>query len=106
MLRPGTVVDVSFAPGSGHAVGTDRVRTRARRAIHHRRGESMEGSGIGVTVGKEIAPEELAALFGSVGWGEARSYSMDVILLSLASYPFIAHARDQGGRLVGYVSAF
>ena len=70
------------------------------------RNEAMEASDISVIVGKEIAPEELAALFGSVGWGEASDGSSEPIRQSLASYPFIAHARDQAGRLVGYASAF
>ena len=40
----------------------------------------------------------------SVNWGSG--YSEESVRRSLASYPFIAHARANSGALVGYVSAF
>lgn len=75
------------------------------RARKHRGGE-MNSLEFSVFVNKDIRPEELAELFGSVGWGEAAAYSMADIERSLAAYPFIAHARDREGKLVGYISAF
>jgi GNAT superfamily N-acetyltransferase len=55
---------------------------------------------------KQIGPPELAELMGSVGWGEPDAYDEAVIRGSLAAYPFVAHARDSAGHLVGYISAF
>ena len=52
---------------------------------------------------KQVHPHELNTLLMAVGWG---SYSLDQLESSIAAYPFVAHARDSGGLLVGYVSAF
>lgn len=75
------------------------------RARKHRGGE-MNSLEFTVFANKDIRPEELTELFGSVGWGEAAAYSMADVECSLAAYPFIAHARDREGKLVGYISAF
>ena len=66
----------------------------------------MQGEQFAIRVDKEIGPRELAELMGSVGWGDPEGYDEDVIRRSLASYPFVAHARDSAGRLMGYISAF
>ena len=55
---------------------------------------------------RKIAPSELANLMASVGWGDEADYDRELVELSMASYPFIAHVRDLTGKLVGYVSAF
>jgi GNAT superfamily N-acetyltransferase len=66
----------------------------------------MTASRVDIVPSKDIAPEEFAALMAAVGWGDEADYSTVVIQRSLAAYPFIAHARDAKGTLVGYVSAF
>ena len=66
----------------------------------------MESSGVHVTASKNVAPDEYASLMGAVGWGTAAAYSPEAIQRSLDAYPFIAHARDERGLLVGYISAF
>lgn len=55
---------------------------------------------------KHIACAEFAALMEAVGWGRADDYDLNDIARSLASYPFVAHARTGDDTLVGYVSAF
>ena len=40
----------------------------------------------------------------SIGWGS--DYPEELVQLSLAAYPFVAHARSESGVLWGYVSAF
>lgn len=48
-------------------------------------------------------PEELAGLFNAVGWGQN---DPSIVGQSIAAYPFTACARTEGGKLVGYLSAF
>lgn len=50
-----------------------------------------------------VAPEELAQLFRTVGWGDD---PVEVLAKSLAAYPCIVHTRSEHGQLVGYASAF
>jgi GNAT superfamily N-acetyltransferase len=59
-----------------------------------------------VVCNKEITLGEFAWLMESVGYDRAGHYAAEVFEHSLAAYPFVAHARDAGGRLVGYISAF
>ncbi len=59
-----------------------------------------------IEASKDIRPGEFALLMEAVGYGRAGHYAADHIERSLAAYPFVAHARDIDGRLVGYVSAF
>lgn len=55
---------------------------------------------------KMVMPAEIADLMASVGWGTEQEYDQAAIERSLTAYPFLAHARDGGGQLVGYVTAF
>ncbi len=66
----------------------------------------MDVSQIAVRADKDVDPVEFAALLSVVGWGEAADYPAEVVERSLTAFPFVAHARDPHGRLVGYVSAF
>lgn len=66
----------------------------------------MDASQIAVRAGKDVDPAEFAALMSAVGWGEATGYPTEVVEWSLSAFPFVAHARDGQGRLLGYVSAF
>lgn len=66
----------------------------------------METLNIRVSAGKEILSGEYASLMAAAGWGDADDFSASAIQRSLAAYPFVAHARDAEGRLVGYISAF
>ena len=53
---------------------------------------------------KDVTAMEFSSLMESVGWGS--DYPEMLVLRSMAAYPFIAHARNMQGRLLGYVSAF
>jgi GNAT superfamily N-acetyltransferase len=53
---------------------------------------------------KNVSAQEFISIMESVGWGG--DYAEDVVLRSIAAYPFIAHARNDTGSLVGYISAF
>lgn len=55
---------------------------------------------------RNVGAAEFIELMTAVGWGSAADYQPSDIPGSLAAYPFICHARDASGRLVGYVSAF
>ena len=66
----------------------------------------MEISSFRIYENKDIAASEFANLMASVGWGAEADYDKLLVERSLRAYPFIAYARDEGGRLVGYVSAF
>ncbi len=66
----------------------------------------MDGAPFQLFTNKDLTPAEFADLMVSVGWGESGSYDAEMVVSSLAAYPFVAHARDATGRLVGYVSAF
>jgi GNAT superfamily N-acetyltransferase len=57
-----------------------------------------------IFINKEVSAQEFSSLMESVGWGS--DYSEELVLRSLAAYPFVAHARSEGGVLLGYVSAF
>jgi GNAT superfamily N-acetyltransferase len=59
-----------------------------------------------IVAGKDIRAGEFALLMEAAGYGRAGHYAADVIERSLTAYPFVAHARDAAGNLVGYVSAF
>jgi GNAT superfamily N-acetyltransferase len=59
-----------------------------------------------IVVSKAIGAGECARLMEAAGYGRAGHYAAAVIEHSLAAYPFVAHARDAGGQLAGYVSAF
>ncbi|MBG6081141.1 GNAT superfamily N-acetyltransferase [Rubrivivax gelatinosus] len=48
-------------------------------------------------------PEELAGLFNAVGWGQN---DPSIVGQSIDAYPFTACARTEGGKLIGYLSAF
>ncbi|MBI2923070.1 MAG: GNAT family N-acetyltransferase [Planctomycetes bacterium] len=66
----------------------------------------MPAPAIRIVLDKSVTPAEFATLMAAVGAGKAEDYSIPAIERSLAAYPFVAHARDAAGRLVGYVSAF
>ena len=66
----------------------------------------MDVSQFGIFEDKNVSASEFANLMDSVGWGSEGDYDATLIERSLTTYPFVAHARDQAGRLVGYVSAF
>lgn len=66
----------------------------------------MANRDIEIVSDRNVAPGEFAELMASVGAGKAEDYSPAAIRRSLVAYPFVAHARDASGRLVGYVSAF
>ncbi|CAN5454449.1 hypothetical protein BH11PSE11_BH11PSE11_02970 [soil metagenome] len=53
---------------------------------------------------KNILAEEFSALMKAVGWGS--SYDLNAVAASISAYPFVAHARDEDAKLIGYVSAF
>jgi GNAT superfamily N-acetyltransferase len=53
---------------------------------------------------KAVSVDEFASLMQSVGWGN--DYDRAAVRRSIAAYPFVAHARDNNGQLIGYVSAF
>lgn len=55
---------------------------------------------------KNISAIEYASLMAAVGWGTITDYDAVSVSRSIDSYPFVAHARTDGGTLVGYVSAF
>lgn len=57
-------------------------------------------------IDKEIAPDELANLFSSVGWGSEADYQPETLLRSIRAYPLIGYCRNADGLLVGYISAF
>ncbi len=62
--------------------------------------------GFRISTDKKIAPEELADLFSSVGWGDETDCCPDLFVRSIVAYPLVAHCRDDKGLLIGYVSAF
>jgi GNAT superfamily N-acetyltransferase len=66
----------------------------------------METDNTAIRVSKEIESLEFAALMSAVGWGQIADYPSEVVRRSLTAYPFVAHARNTQGQLVGYVSAF
>lgn len=66
----------------------------------------MSAHQIQIIESKDITPREYAALLAGVGWEDANDYNAERLARSIAAYPFIAHARDADGMLVGYVSAF
>jgi GNAT superfamily N-acetyltransferase len=53
---------------------------------------------------KNLRPEEYSSLLASAGWGS--DYDLVHVARSIAAYPFVAYARDESGKLVGYISAF
>ena len=57
-----------------------------------------------IVLDKSVTGSEYGRLMEAVGWGSA--YTDELVLTSLAAYPFVAHARSEKGELVGYVSAF
>jgi len=57
-------------------------------------------------INKEIEPKEFSELMASVGWGLEEDYDYLQIKKSIASYPFVAHIRNEENELVGYISAF
>lgn len=57
-----------------------------------------------ISTERTVTALEFAELTEAVGWGgneDAAAFER-----SYAAYPLVVHARDEGGRLVGYVSAF
>ncbi|MBI4220293.1 MAG: GNAT family N-acetyltransferase [Chloroflexi bacterium] len=66
----------------------------------------MENHGFTIATDGKLVASELIGLLASVGWGREADYDPQDVERSLAAYPFVAHARDRDGRLVGYVSAF
>ncbi len=59
-----------------------------------------------VRVDKEVTAVEVIGLMAAVGWGVASAYDETSVARSIAAYPFVAHARDGVGRLIGYATAF
>lgn len=59
-----------------------------------------------ILTNKEIKPNEFAKLMASVGWGREEDYDFTKIERSIASYPFVAHLRNEANELIGYVSSF
>jgi len=57
-----------------------------------------------IRAGKDIVAKELDNLRCSVAWGVTGSSAE--VERSMEAYPFVAHARNSEGDLVGYVSAF
>lgn len=57
-----------------------------------------------IFINKEVSALEYSSLMESVGWGS--DYTAELVQRSLATYPFVAHARSASGVLLGYVSAF
>lgn len=57
-----------------------------------------------IKTGPDLQWQEVADLFLSVGWGD--EYDEAMIQRSIRAYPLVAHARDERGVLIGYVSAF
>ncbi len=53
---------------------------------------------------KGVTAEELSGLLEAVGWGG--DYPEELVVRSIAAYPFVAHARSSTGKLLGYISAF
>lgn len=54
--------------------------------------------------GKAVTAQEFSSLMACVGWGG--DYTEELVQRSMTAYPFIAHARNPQGQLLGYVSAF
>jgi len=66
----------------------------------------MEDQQFSVFENKNVSATEFIDLMVSVGWGSKEDYNASDVLRSFEAYPFICHARDNNGRLVGYLSAF